>query len=153
MTTKDRAVGDEGLAVEPFSQGLYCAESVLAVIARENDAQSPLIPGIATGLCSGMARTCGTCGALSGGVLALGMITGRAVAEQSVEPTYDLAAKLVRRFEAEFRSTNCVELLGCDIGTAEGQLAFAAQNLEERCKTYTRRSISIVRELLADTAG
>lgn len=48
--------------------GLYCAGGVLKTIADQAGIESNLIPAIATGLCSGLARTCGPCGALTGGV-------------------------------------------------------------------------------------
>ncbi len=129
--------------------GLYCAETVLSVIAHEHDIESPLIPRIATGLCSGMARTCGTCGALTGGILALNIIHGRSAPDESVEHNYALVEELIKRFAKMYKTTNCAELLGCDLATEEGQKNFEMQNLMEQCKAYTRQSISIVRELLA----
>ncbi len=131
-------------------KGLYCAESVLAVIAQDHNVESPLIPRIATGLCSGMARTCGTCGALSGGILAINLVHGRDTAEHSVEDNYALVGELIKRFEKDFKSTNCAQLLGCDLGTEAGQQTFSEENLIERCRVYTQQSISIVRDLLAN---
>ncbi len=132
-----------------FATGLFCAETVLSVVAKDYAVESSLIPGIATGLCSGMARTCGTCGALTGGILAINLVHGRANAEQSVENNYALVRQLLNRFEEEFESTNCAELLGCDLGTKEGQQTFAEAELVESCKLYTRQATAITRELLA----
>ncbi len=128
--------------------GLYCAESVLCAIADDHKIDSPLIPGIATGLCSGMARTCGTCGALTGGILAINMIHGRPTPDQSVEGNYARVKELVNRFAEKYGTTNCAELLGCDLDTGEGQQKFKEQNLAEKCGSYTRQSISFVREIL-----
>ncbi len=133
--------------------GLYCAETVLSVIAHEHDIESPLIPRIATGLCSGMARTCGTCGALTGGILALNIIHGRSTPDESVEHNYALVEELIKRFVNAHKSTNCAELLGCDLATEKGQHRFETENLVEQCAAYTRKSISIVRELLAGDAS
>ncbi len=141
--------GEENSVEAVFASGLFCAESVLSVIAKDHAVDSPLIPGIATGLCSGMARTRGTCGALTGGILAINLIHGRSTPEQSVENNYALVKELVRRFEGEFKSTNCAELLGCDLGSEEGQQTFGNDELIERCKRYTRRATAITRELLA----
>ncbi len=141
--------GDENNVDAVFATGLYCAESVLSVIANDNAIDSPLIPGIATGLCSGMARTRGTCGALTGGILAINLVHGRSTPEQSVEKNYVLVKELVNRFEVEFKSTNCAQLLGCDLGTDEGQQVFGNNGLVERCKLYTRRATAITRELLS----
>ncbi len=38
--------------ITEFDKGLYCAESVLKVIAKQKGISSELIPMIATGLCS-----------------------------------------------------------------------------------------------------
>ncbi len=145
---------DQGSAETPGKEalcktGLFCAETVLSVIAHEQNVRSSLIPRIATGLCSGMARTCGTCGALTGGILALSAVHGRSTPEESVEHSYALVAELVERFEKENKATNCAELLGCDLATEKGQQKFETQNLFEQCKGYTRITIAIVRDLLA----
>ncbi len=129
--------------------GLYCAETVLSVIARDHNIHSPLIPRIATGLCSGMARTCGTCGALTGGILAINIVHGRSTPDESVEPNYALVESLIKRFTTEFETTNCAQLLNCDLATKEGQQKFKSQNLAAQCEQYTRQSVSIVRDLLA----
>ncbi|HOO88447.1 MAG TPA: hypothetical protein PK442_12150, partial [Synergistales bacterium] len=47
-------------AADSFLSGLYCAESALLAVAEARGTRSELIPNIATGFCSGMARTCGT---------------------------------------------------------------------------------------------
>ena len=90
-----------------FDAGLYCAESVLSVVAENQDITSDLIPRIATGFCSGLSRTCGTCGALTGGVLGINLAFGRDTAEESVERNYAAVHRFVRQFEREFGSVNC----------------------------------------------
>jgi hypothetical protein len=54
-----------------FQQGFCCAESVLLSVAESRGIHSELIPKIATGLCGGIGRSGGLCGAVSGGVLGL----------------------------------------------------------------------------------
>ena len=62
---------------ELFNSGFYCAESVLMAIAESRGIRSDLIPRIATGFCSGMARTGGQCGAVSGAMMGISLATGR----------------------------------------------------------------------------
>jgi len=57
---------------ELFESGLFCAESVLLAAAEALGVNSDLIPRIASGVCSGLARTGGLCGALSGALLVSG---------------------------------------------------------------------------------
>lgn len=64
-------------ARELFSSGFYWAESVLLAVAEALDIQSDIFPKIAPGFCSGIARSGGQCGALSGAIMGLGLITGR----------------------------------------------------------------------------
>jgi len=134
-----------------FESGLFCAESVLQTVAEESGLESTLVPGIATGLCGGMARTGGTCGALTGGMLAIGMLRGRRSAEDSVEETYALVQKLSQEFEARFGSTDCTGLLGCDLGTNQGREQFKQENLDERCRELTTVAAGLVMALLDDT--
>jgi C_GCAxxG_C_C family probable redox protein len=134
---------DLKIAEQKFIAGLYCAESVVSTVAENLGIESPLIPGIATGFCSGMARTSGTCGALTGGILGLNLALGRNTSAESVESNYAAVQTLVEKFQENFGSTNCKELLGCNLGTEEGQQAFNAKNLGNRCQKFTGKAAEI----------
>ncbi len=54
---------------DSFASGWYCAESVVLALAKAQGVESGLLPKVATAFCSGMARTCGTCGALTGAIM------------------------------------------------------------------------------------
>jgi hypothetical protein len=43
-------------------------------VAESKNIQSDFIPKIATGLCAGISRTCGTCGAVTGAIMAINLI-------------------------------------------------------------------------------
>jgi len=135
-------------SIEEFDKGFYCAESVLKVIAEQQGISSKLIPMIATGLCSGIARTSGMCGAISGGILALSIVYGRQSSNESVEKNYDAVKELISIFTEKYGSTNCKELLGCDIGTNEGQEEFSTKNLALQCREYTGKATEIVSNII-----
>jgi C_GCAxxG_C_C family probable redox protein len=135
-------------AAAAFSSGLYCAESVVLALARTQGIESDLLPQAATGLCGGMSRTCGPCGALTGAILGVGLALGRACAEQSVQPAYVATQQLIGDFEREFGARDCDELLGCDLGTPEGQATFREKRLGERCARYTRRAAEMAAGLI-----
>ncbi len=135
---------------ELFSSGFYCAESVLLAIAENRHIQSDLIPRIATGFCSGMARTGGQCGAVSGAIMALGLLRGRQSPAEAVDGTYAVVRDLMRQFAERFGSTNCRTLLGCDLDTAEGQQTFIANQLIERCYDYAEGATQIASSLLEE---
>lgn len=133
---------------EFFESGLYCAESVLLAMAQSKGIQSDLIPKIATGFCGGVARTCGTCGAVSGAIMGIGLFTGRNSPEASVDDTYRRVRKLLEMFEARFGSTNCRELIGCDLGTEEGQNHF--KTVRAQCTMYTEEATRIAMSIVQD---
>ncbi len=139
----------EGKAKEMFgADGLFCAESVLTAVSDEARVTSPLIPRIATGFCGGFARTRGTCGAVTGGIMALGIVYGRDNAEQSYEPVYEKVQQFLHAFEKEFSSTNCFELTGYDLGKEKERQAFAEKGMMETCRRFTGKAARLVAELI-----
>ncbi len=138
-------------ARKEFDLGLYCAESVLAVIAKRYEIQSDIIPSIATGLCSGMGRTCGTCGAVTGGVLAVSLLNGRKSVDDSVERNYRAVQELLSSFTELYGTTNCADLLGCDLGSNLGQTKFTDQKLHRRCREFTSIAADLAIKAIENT--
>src|SRR5512136_3046336 len=99
-------------SLELFRSGFYCAESVLQAIAESRGIRSDLIPRIATGFCSGISRSGGMCGAVSGAILGIGLVTGRNLPTESVEEAYALIQELINAFEKQFGASNCRQLVG-----------------------------------------
>jgi len=133
-----------------FNDGLYCAECVVKAVADHYDLKSDLLPRLATGFCSGMSRTGGTCGAVTGGVLALNLFLGRASAEQPVEANYALVQAFVDGFRKTHGTLNCSELLDCDLGTDQGQQSYVDDELHKRCRGYSAYAAEMVSRLLDD---
>jgi C_GCAxxG_C_C family probable redox protein len=141
----DQAIGRSR---ELFESGYYCAESVLLAISEAKGIKTEIIPKIATGFCSGMARTSRQCGALSGGIMSLGLFSGRSEPGDDVDEIYDLVSRLIHSFEDKFGSTTCSGLLGCDLGTEEGQMTFMEQDLLEHCCQFTEAATRLTIDLL-----
>jgi C_GCAxxG_C_C family probable redox protein len=118
---------------ELFRSGFFCAESVLLAIAESQGIQSDLIPRIATGFCSGISCTGGICGAISGAIMGINLAAVRNTPAESLEVGYALAQKLISRFEKQYGSVNCRQLIGCDLGTEAGQRYFMEKHLMESC--------------------
>jgi C_GCAxxG_C_C family probable redox protein len=119
-------------------------------VAKEYNIQSELLPKIATGFCSGIARTSGQCGALSGAILGLGLITGRSEPGASVDSHYAQVRELIERFDAQFGSQNCAQLTGCDLATEDGQTQFQESGQFDRCLDYSEAATRMVLEILND---
>ena len=65
------------------------------------------------------------CGALSGGLLALG--AARAEGRLTQEESYEMAARLVNDFERTFSTALCCELVGLDPDSPDWQEAYRAE--------------------------
>jgi len=133
---------------ETFESGLCCAESVLSVIAEEEGIHSDIVPGIASGFCGGISRTCNMCGAVTGGILALNLVYGRKSSEDSADQNYFAVQKLLSKFKEEFGSLNCQELLDCDLGTDEGQKIFEDKQLGVKCGEFVGKATGFTREII-----
>ena len=137
-------------SLELFKSGYFCAESVLLAIAENQGIQSDLIPKIATGFCSGVSRTGSMCGAVSGAIMGINLVAGRSSPSQSIEFSYTLTQKLISRFERQYGSVNCRQLIGCDLATDEGQRYFLENHLMERCFQYAEDATRIAISLIAE---
>lgn len=140
-------------AEDSFASGLYCAESVLLALAKSQGFENEFLPKMASGFCGGMARTCGTCGAVTGAIMGMGLTLGRSQAGESVQPAYAATQRLIAEFEQQFGSRDCHVLLGCDLGTPEGQATFREKKLGERCAKYTGKAAEIAANILAEAHG
>jgi len=143
----DKAIRRSG---ELFQSGLYCAESVLLAIAEAKGIESDLLPKIATGFCGGVSRTCGMCGAVSGGIMAIGLFIGRNSPAESQMPAYGTVQRFLDQFAERFGSTNCRDLIGCDLGTDEGHNYFETNNLIEKCRHFTEGGTEIAASLIEE---
>ena len=130
-------------AGELFESGWYCAESVLLSIAEASGEQSHLIPRISTGLCGGVSRTCDTCGAVTGGVLGIGILLGRTSPDAEVEACYAAVQEFKKNFEAGYGSVNCEVITGCDLGTDAGQSKFKDSDQKKRCQAITANAAKL----------
>ena len=137
--------------VELFGEGkLYCAESVLKIIAEAGGKDSDDLIRMATGFCSGASRTSGQCGAVSGAIMGIGLYAGRTAAGQDKDPSYMMVQEFLERFNKKFDSINCFELIECDFATKEGQDRFKEKRLLQKCILIAihavETALSILRE-------
>ena len=107
---------------------------------------------VSGGLGGGIGRLGRTCGAVTGGVLALSLAYG---AENSGDQdaklaTYELSAKLIRELEKKYGTVECRELLhGADLWTQEGRDKVKAENLNVKvCDKIIADTVEIVERLL-----
>ena len=105
---------------------------------------------IATAFCSGMSRSRGPCGALTGAIMGVSLALGRNERSDPVQPSYSATQDVIRQFEAEFGSRDCHLMLGCDLNTQEGQAMFREQQLGQHCARFTGRATEIAARVIWD---
>ncbi|MFA6223637.1 MAG: C-GCAxxG-C-C family protein [Desulfomonilaceae bacterium] len=138
----------EKRAKQLFDSGFYCAESVLQAVAEHAATHSPLIPKISTGFCGGISRSKGMCGAVTGGVMALGMIFGRTSADMPPDDTYLKVRELLTTFENQYGSSNCFDLTGCDFNEAMGRERWKESGMANKCREFTGAAARMVVEII-----
>lgn len=136
-------------ALKYFSEDYNCAQSVLLTMFEHWNGKSELIPKIATAFGGGIGRCGSLCGALTGGLMAIGIKYG--TNEPSLEnrlDTYELAQALYRQFEERYGTVLCRELIGYTLSNPEeSEKAHDANVLEEKCTNFIRTVIEILFEL------
>jgi len=136
-------------AAKRFLEGYNCAQSVLLTMFERWNGKSDLIPKIATAFGGGIGRRGSVCGALTGGVMALGIKYG--TNEPSLEKrlkAYELAHKFYKQFERQCESVLCRELIGYDLSNPEElEKARKTNVFEEKCVNFVRKAVETLLEL------
>ena len=136
-------------AATRFLEGYNCAQSVLLTMFEHWNGENELIPKIATAFGGGIGRCGSVCGALTGGVMALGIKYG--TNEPSLEKrlkVYKLAQKFLERFEKHHGSVMCRELIRYDFSVPEElEKARKARIFEEKCVNFVRKAVETLIEL------
>jgi len=139
-------------AVATFKQGFSCSQAVLSAFAPDIGLDRNLALRVAGGFGGGMGRTAGTCGAVTGALMVLGMrFASLDPADANAkEATYAAVGEFLRRFRERHGSTVCKELLGCDISTPEGLAGARARGLfATQCPTYVADAAAITEAILS----
>jgi C_GCAxxG_C_C family probable redox protein len=139
-------------AVAKMLEGYNCAQSVLYASCDCLSFDEDAALRVACGLGAGMGRKEKVCGALTGGILALGLKYGRGEKEDRsrTETTYAKTRELIDRFEAKHGSCICRELLGgCDLMTEDGLRYYKTNDLVHiTCAPCVRTVGEILENLL-----
>jgi len=136
VMTRERV---EARASELHGSGYHCAESVLAAVAEHAGISSSVLPRVATAFGGGVGRTqAELCGALAGGLMAIGCVAGRDARGASWDHTAELAVELRERFEARFGATRCADILA----------TFPKDEATARCRRLSGSAAGLVLEVL-----
>jgi len=132
-------------AVMLFSSGFNCAEAVLTVLCERMEkldrSFGGAVPSVATGFGGGIGRSGGTCGALSGAVVAVGLLIGHRRADDLERKyrVYDLVLGMIGEFEREFGSSSCRDLIRIDLMVEEERFRFRSQKVQDKvCSKFVK---------------
>lgn len=112
------------------AQGFNCAQSVICAMAPELAIDDRAAFALAEGFGAGMGGMTETCGAISGGIMALGQLSSSGFdAPGSKGATYRLARAYCDAFREKNGSTICRELKG--VGSEAGPLRSCAGCIDD----------------------
>lgn len=137
------------LAVRDFLEGCNCAQSVLHPFCADLGLDPAAGLKVASGFGGGMGRCGEVCGAVTGGIMALGLRFGGGD-RPAIEAVYAKTRELVERFRQKHGALHCRQLLGgCDLSTEEGHRLFKERDLRNRtCRPCVETAAALVEELL-----
>jgi len=106
--------------------GNGCAETAFVVLKEAFGLADPESSAAAMALNGGIAYSGGTCGAVTGAALAVGLLAEGRIADHPAAKSAArrLTAETLRAFEAEFGSSQCRALTGFDLRTEAGHRRF-----------------------------
>lgn len=108
-------------AVSAFESGFNCSQAILRTYGPDYGLSALDSVRVSCGFGGGMRRG-GTCGAVTGALIVLGLRFGPRDASDTAAKAgvYSKVTEFQSRFEARCDSVACRDLLGCDISTPEG---------------------------------
>lgn len=106
---------------------LNCAEAVLTILCEYYGVGGDVYPRIATPFGGGVAGSQGICGALTGGMMAIGLMLGREMGGDKA-PSYEMGKQLLAWAGEKCGSCMCREISGVDMSAPEQMVAFRAEN-------------------------
>lgn len=139
--------------VSHFRGGYNCAQSVLLTLQDMWDVKPPLEPKVASAFGGGIGRRGALCGALTGGVIAIGLKYGsNKPNSKDREPAYSLALEFYNRFEKDCSGVSCWHLIGFDLTNAkELESARNSNVFSEKCVHFIEKAIKNAIDITSKT--
>ena len=139
-------------AKELFLSGYNCSQSVLLSFADDLKFSKELARKLAAGFGGGMGKQQETCGAVTGAIMVLGLLKGEEVNnnDELKASAYGSVKEFSRDFIAAYKTTQCRELIGCDLNTPEGSAKFEEEKIMENiCAGCVKKAVEILEDITA----
>ena len=114
--------------------------------------ENAAIPRIAYGFAGEIGNCGAVCGAVVGGVMAIGLKLGRADTMEGMLQNLGVVREFRRRFEAEMGNVGCRELTGLDLTAEENLVQLMNSDIPEKvCFPAVAAAYRLAVELLRET--
>ncbi|MCB6200763.1 C-GCAxxG-C-C family protein [Extibacter muris] len=136
-------------AEDLFRGGFFCSEAVVSSIRSNFEIDVPeVVVSMASGFPVGIGRSKCLCGAVSGGVMAIGLVFGRTVQK---DPQVEETLRLSKELHDWFKEANGKNALCCRILTKEFDMAQGEH--KEQCIRFTGMVAGKVAEMIIREKG
>ena len=138
------------LAINKMLEGYNCAQSVVAAFSQDVGLEMPTALKISGIFGGGLAHHGHVCGAVSGGLMIIGMkYNGFDTDFACREHAFALGSAFIQEFEARHQTIDCRMLTGCDLSTSEGLKRFKDSGIYRNiCPRWVKEAADILNTLL-----
>ncbi len=139
-----------GAASKYFSNEYNCAQAVFRAILEHKGAYFDEGTQLASGFGGGITYTGQQCGALSGAIMAIGLLVGKKVSDvrEHKAETYKRSSELLSRFKEQFGTIICDDLTGVNMSDLEvKKKAIERGHFEEVCPKFVKETVRILTDM------
>ena len=136
-------------ALSSLKENFNCAQSIFGTYATHHGLDRDKALKISSGFGGGMALSGGTCGAVTGALMVIGLKNGMGSNKdtEATKKTYQIINEFSNQFQEKNGSMICKEILGCDINTPEGMDYFEQNELfGKKCLQCVKNAAEILEE-------
>ena len=112
--------------------------------------EASILPKLATGFGGGVGRKGSICGAFTGAIMAIGMKMGRTDPKdrETLLKVYEKCQQFWEKFEKEFGSRNCYDLIGLHLDDPEENKKWATTGGREKCTAIVEKTAGMLCEMI-----
>ncbi|MEY8437192.1 C-GCAxxG-C-C family protein [Atopobiaceae bacterium 24-176] len=139
-------------AEELYRSGFFCCEAVMSAIRSDFGLDVPEeVIAMSSGMSVGAGRSGCMCGALNGGILALGMVFGRTTPDGPKDPKVNALMALTNELHDWFRDATAKRAVCCRVLTRGFDMGSGEHR--EQCIAFTGLAAGKVAEILCRELG
>ena len=134
-----------------FCDGASCSQAILSTFADRFGLEREMAFKLGSGFSGGMGRQGKTCGAVTGGIMVLGLAFG-GVAENDIDGRNEAikkTAEFMQRFEQIHGTVKCRELINFDISDLEQRKEASEKGVFKKvCPPFVESAAKILEDML-----